>query len=436
MVGSCRIGMLVPPRERGKYKGVMMAVMPAAMIGGPLVGGFITDNLVALGLLRQPAARRRLAVRGLVHPAASHERRHAGKVSIDWRAPACSPSGSPPWCCHHLGRPPVRVGLVADHVLSWWRWSASSRSCSSSGGWRADHAAAAVPNANFTLAGTLGFIAGFAMFGGITFLPQFQQFVQGASATNSGLLLMPMMIAAMVFSLAGGQFISRTGHYRTFPIVGTVLMVVGLGLFSTMGIDTPTWVTSLYMVVLGAGMGCLMQTTTLIAQNSVPMRDVGAATGASTFVRNLGGSLGVAILGAIYAAQVTSTLNAAGVSGAPPSNRRPHPGGPAEPAGTRAGAVQASGRQRHTRDLHGRRGDHRGRLLVSWFIKQVPLRDTASVPTRPRSRRLSRSSPRSCDRPAAEFARASAPRTQSRERVKLLDAAIAPRQQTTRCGAA
>ena len=135
--------------------------------------------------------------------------------------------------------------------------------------------------ANFSLATSLGFIAGFAMFGGITFLPQFQQFVQGASATNSGLLLMPMMIAAMAFSLGGGQIISRTGHYRAFPIVGTALLAIGLWLFSTMHVDTPTWETSVYMVVLGAGMGCLMQTTSLIAQNSVSIRDLGAATGAS-----------------------------------------------------------------------------------------------------------------------------------------------------------
>ena len=201
------------------------------------------------------------------------------------------------------------------------------------------------------------------MFGGITFLPQYQQFVQGASATNSGLLLMPMMIAAMAFSLGGGQVISRTGHYRTFPIVGTVLLAVGLWLFSTMGVDTPTWETSVYMVVLGAGMGCLMQTTSLIAQNSVTIRDLGAATGASTFVRNLGGSLGVAILGAIYASQVTSTLTEAGVSGASTEST----GGltPAvlqtlPPAG--AGGGQAGHRRRHPLHLPVRRGGDSGRL--------------------------------------------------------------------------
>jgi predicted MFS family arabinose efflux permease len=163
-------------------------------------------------------------------------------------------------------------------------------------------------NRNFTLAGILSFIVGFAMFGGMTFLPQFQQFVQGASATNSGLLLMPMMIAMMATSLAGGTLISKTGHYRALPIAGTVLMAVGLALFATMGTDTSRTMTSLYMVVLGAGMGCLMQTTMLIAQSSAPLRDVGAATGAATFLRNMGGSLGVSILGSVYAHTLTESI--------------------------------------------------------------------------------------------------------------------------------
>jgi MFS family permease len=236
--------------------------------------------------------------------------------------------------------------------------------------------------ANFSLATALGFIAGFAMFGGITFLPQFQQFVQGASATNSGLLLMPMMIAAMAVSLAGGQVISRTGHYRAFPIVGTVLLAIGLWLFSTMEVTTPTWQTGVYMVVLGAGMGCLMQTTALIAQNSVTIRDLGAATGASTFVRNLGGSLGVAILGAIFASQVTNTLTEEGVSGVDVEST-----GGLTPAvlQTLPAAAQEVVKQAIT---DGTQAIFLfaaiitvGGFVVSWFIKQVPLRGPCTAPT-------------------------------------------------------
>lgn len=136
-------------------------------------------------------------------------------------------------------------------------------------------------DANFSLAGALSFVSGFALFGGVTFLPWFRQFVQGASATNGGLLLTPMMVSVMAVSLAGRAYITRTGRYRVLPIAGTALMAAGLGLFATMGTGTSGLTTSLCMVVLGAGVGGLMQTTTLIAQNSMPVRDMGAATGAA-----------------------------------------------------------------------------------------------------------------------------------------------------------
>jgi EmrB/QacA subfamily drug resistance transporter len=378
------IGMLVSPRERGKYMGVMMAVMPAALIAGPLIGGFITDHAswrwvfyvnLPLGIVSL------FVVWSTLH--LSHERPHEGKVIIDWWGAGVLSV----WICSL-----VLAITWGGHQYPWASWQILSLFVVAAVGLVAfllierRVAEPIIPlrlfrNANFSLATSLGFIAGFAMFGGITFLPQFQQFVQGASATNSGLLLTPMMIAAMAFSLGGGQVISRTGHYRTFPIIGTVLLVVGLWLFSTMTIDTPTWETSLYMVVLGAGMGCLMQTTSLIAQNSVTIRDLGAATGASTFVRNLGGSLGVAILGAIYAAQVTSTLTEAGVSGASTEST----GGltPAIlqtlPAPVQEVVKQAITDGTHAIFLFAAVVTVAG-FVVSWFIKQVPLRDSTSVP--------------------------------------------------------
>jgi predicted MFS family arabinose efflux permease len=236
---------------------------------------------------------------------------------------------------------------------------------------------------NFSLATAMGFVAGFAMFGAITFLPQFQQFVQGQSATSSGLLLMPMMLSAVVFSIGGGQLISRTGHYKAFPILGTTLLGIGLALFSTMGVDTPTSVTAGYMVVLGAGMGCLMQTTNLIAQNSVQIRDLGSATGTSTFVRNLGGSLGVAALGAIYAHHVTASLTQAGVNSVStdkatsltPAVLRTLP----EAARAVFEAAVADGTQAI---FFWAAVVTVGGFVASWFVKQVPLR-TSNVPSAP-----------------------------------------------------
>jgi MFS family permease len=162
---------------------------------------------------------------------------------------------------------------------------------------------------NFSLVVALSFIVGFAMFGGMTFLPQYQQYVQGASATNSGLLLLPMMVGIIMSSLTAGQVSSRTGHYKTFPILGPILMTIGLLLLSTMGVHTSRTVTGVFMFVMGLGMGQLFQITMLIAQNSVPMKDIGSATAASTFLRSMGGSIGVSMLGAVYAHRLANTLH-------------------------------------------------------------------------------------------------------------------------------
>ncbi len=375
------IGMLLSPRERGKYIGVMMAVMPAAMIGGPLIGGFITDHAswrwafyvnIPLGAIAL------FVIWSTLH--LQHEVKSQGTVVIDWRGAsvltvwitalvlAITWGGTEyPWDSWQiLGLEAVAiVGLIVFLVVEQ----------------RA--AEPVIPLrlfriANFSLATALGFVAGFAMFGGITFLPQFQQFVQGQSATNSGLLLMPMMLAAMVFSLVGGQVISRTGHYKAFPILGAGLLTTGLFLFSTMDLDTSKGTSALYMVVLGAGMGCLMQTTNLIAQNSVELRDLGAATGASTFVRNLGGSLGVAVLGAIYTHQITSHLGSAGTSIGSASSLTPAAlrDLPAEVQELFRSAVVAG-----THEIFWWSAPIAAvGFVIAWFIRQVPLRDSVHTP--------------------------------------------------------
>ncbi|MFD0536745.1 MFS transporter [Actinomadura luteofluorescens] len=162
---------------------------------------------------------------------------------------------------------------------------------------------------NFTLASVLGFLVGFGMFGAVTFLPQFQQLVQGASATNSGLLLLPMMMGMLFTTMTVGQLVTRTGRYRVYPIVGGVVMTAGMLLLSRLTVDSTQLTTGLFMLVLGAGMGFLMQNTMLIAQNSVEMKDMGAASGAATLFRTIGGSLGVSILGAVYSSRLTGGLS-------------------------------------------------------------------------------------------------------------------------------
>jgi EmrB/QacA subfamily drug resistance transporter len=370
------IGELIPPRERSKYMGLMMAVMPVAMIGGPLAGGFITDNFswrwafyvnLPLGAIALVVCWFTLAKLP----------RGTGKARIDWLGAGLltvwitslvlitSWGGT----TYDWSSPQI-IGLVVLTVAAFIAFVVVQRRV----------AEPIMPlrvfgNLNFSLAGGLAFISGFAMFGAVTFLPQFQQFVQGSSATNSGLLLMPMMIAAMVVSLVSGAVISRTGRYKVFPIVGGVLIAASLALFATIGTDTSKTTTALYMVVLGAGMGCLMQTSTLIAQNSIELRDIGAGTGASTFLRNMGSSLGVSLLGALYTNSLSDSLASGGALPGGPNQMTPaalktlpepvrHAFQVAVTDGvttlfTVAAAVAAVG------------------IVVALFIRQVPLRGQA-----------------------------------------------------------
>jgi EmrB/QacA subfamily drug resistance transporter len=380
------IGMMVSPRDRGKYQGIMMAVMPAAMIGGPFIGGFITDNVswrwvfyvnLPLGVIA-------LIVLWFTLHLPAEKLEDPSKVRVDWSGAAALSGFIVPlvlaltwggnryaWGSWQI----ITLGVLA--VIAFAIFIVIER--------RVGEPIMSLrffSDRNFSVANSLGFIAGFAMFGGVTFLPQYQQFVQGQSATNSGLLLMPMMISAMVVSLGGGWFISHTGRYKVFPITGAALLGIGLWLFSTMGLTTSTFQTGLDMVVLGAGMGCLMQTTTLIAQNSVPIRDLGAATGATTFTRNMGSTIGVSLLGTIYAGHLTSTLTASGGLGGQPNV--PHDASSITPALLSHLPAAAQELFRHAVT------DGIGAIylwaaliagigfVISWFLKEVPLRDTVT----------------------------------------------------------
>ena len=301
LVGAMAIiGDLVPPRERGRYQGMMAGVMALAMIGGPLAGGFITDNLnwrwafyvnIPLG----GAALVWLLLR-LNLPKYRTEHR------IDW-----------------LGAGLLSIGITSLVLITTWGGGQYAW-----GSWQIIGLAllgvvtliafgfverrVAEPilsldlfkNRNFALVSGIGFLLGFAMFGAINFLPLYQQTVQGASATNSGLLLLPMMLTLMVVSVFAGQVITKTGRYKIFPIIGGIGMTVGMILLSFVDVGTTKLQLALFMSALGFGMGFLMQTTMLIAQNSVEQKDLGVASSAATFFRSIGGSFGVALFGTIF----------------------------------------------------------------------------------------------------------------------------------------
>ncbi|WP_055491972.1 MDR family MFS transporter [Streptomyces sp. TP-A0356] len=301
MVGVMAIiGDLIPPRERGKYQGMMAAVMALAMIGGPLVGGTITDHWgwrwafyinLPLG-----------AVSLALISAVLHLPKKRSQARIDYP-----------------GALLLTVGITSIVLVTTWggteyAWT-SARIMELIGigvaalvgfvFWQTRAAEPVVPmhifrSRNFSLMSAIGFITGFVMFGATLFLPLYQQAVQGASATNSGLLLLPMLGAMLVVSMIAGRVTTNSGRYKVFPVVGSVLMVVGLFLLAQMGTGTSRFTSGVYMAVLGAGMGCLMQITMLVAQNSVEMRDMGVASSTTTLARTLGSSFGVAIMGALF----------------------------------------------------------------------------------------------------------------------------------------
>ncbi len=171
----------------------------------------------------------------------------------------------------------------------------------------------------FAVCCALSFVVGFAMLGALTFLPTFMQFVDGVSATTSGLHTLPMVVGLLAMSMSSGVIVGRTGRYKLFPVAGTAVMAIGFVLLSRMGPDTSTTLQSLYLVVLGAGIGMCMQVLVLIVQNTVDFADLGVATGGVTFFRTIGSSFGAAVFGSLFNNFLESRLaTALASSGAPP----------------------------------------------------------------------------------------------------------------------
>jgi EmrB/QacA subfamily drug resistance transporter len=311
MVGVMAIiGDLVAPRERGRIQGMFAGIMAVAMVGGPLAGGLITDHLswrwafyinlpIGAAALVLVTTRLQLPTRRSAH-------------RIDW-----------------LGAALLSVGITALTLITTWGGSQYDWASGEIVGLAVLAAGTLaaffvverrVPepvlpltifaNRNFALISAIGFLLGAAMFGAINFLPLYQQTVQGASATNSGLLLLPMMGGLLLTSLLAGQLVSRTGRYRVIPIAGGIMVTAGTLLLTRLDAGTTRPASALSMFVLGAGMGCLMQITLLIAENSVHPRDMGVASSTATFMRSIGGSFGVALFGAVFTHQLRTDVAA------------------------------------------------------------------------------------------------------------------------------
>ncbi|MDI2128875.1 MFS transporter [Yinghuangia seranimata] len=306
---------VVPPRERGRYTGLFGAVFGVTSVAGPLLGGFFVDNLSWRWVfyINLPIG----AVALVVIAFALHTDNIRAKPTVDYRGIALLAAGTTclvllstfggttyPWLSAEI------IGLGAAAVVLLTLFVMVERTA----------AEPVLPlhlfaQPIFRVTSGIGFVVGFAMMGALSFLPLFMQVVNGASATQSGLRLLPMMLGLLVTSIGSGQLITRWGHYKIFPIVGTAVMAVGMFLLSRMDEDTTVAASSFYMLVFGLGLGMVMQVIVLAVQNSVDYKDLGVATSGATFFRSIGGSFGAAIFGSIFNAQLSEQLNDAQAKG-------------------------------------------------------------------------------------------------------------------------
>jgi DNA-binding MarR family transcriptional regulator len=226
----------------------------------------------------------------------------------------------------------------------------------------------------------MGFIVGLALFGAITYLPLYLQDVKGHSPTTSGLLILPLMVGLLTASIGSGQLITRFGRYKPFPVAGTAIMVVGLFLLSRLQVDTSTVVTGAYMLVLGFGLGNVIQVLVLAAQNAVDYKYLGVASSGSTLFRQIGGSIGVSVFGAIFANQLAGNL----VGKLPPGARVPSSA--ANPAVVKQlpAVLRDPFRIAITDALTTvflvAAGIAVVAFLLSWLLPEVPLKTTAGAP--------------------------------------------------------
>lgn len=309
IVGSqAIIGDVVSARDRGKYQGYFGAMFGLASVAGPLLGGFFTDSLswrwvfyinLPIGILALTAI---AAVLHLPRSTKAHNIDYLGTATMgaavtglilvttwggttySWRSPTIliiSIVGILLLVAFVLIERKAAEPLIPLHLFR---------------------------NSIFSVTSALGFLVGFAMFGAIIYIPTYLQTVFGSSPTASGLELLPLMVGLVGTSVITGQLITKRGKYKVYPIAGTAVVALALYLLSLMTASTTLAVASIFMFILGLGIGGVMQVLVIVVQNAVPYEYLGTATSTATFFRSIGGSFGVAIFGAIFNAQLLKNL--------------------------------------------------------------------------------------------------------------------------------